>query len=93
MYWQHRDEPCSKAMPYLLLSGILEIREHCMAMVSESRYLAALAFMRSDIPALLSDATLWVRSGSGSLSAERKLKIKERLDEMERHMNAAWLRM
>jgi hypothetical protein len=83
MYWEHRERPKSRAMPYLNLCGILAIREHCMSLVSESRYAAALNYMENDIPALLSDALLWVQSGSGSMTAERKAKIRGAIDLVE----------
>jgi hypothetical protein len=83
MYWNSRDKPKSKAMPYLRLSGIIEVREHCMSMVSESQYLSAVRYMKNDIPALISDTQLWVQSGSGSMSAERKTKIRNVLNVLE----------
>ncbi|KAH7324284.1 hypothetical protein B0I35DRAFT_348511 [Stachybotrys elegans] len=89
MYWEHREKPKGKAMPYLNLCGILAIREHCMALVSESRYSAALNYMKNDISSFLSDAALWVRSGSGSMTAERKTKIRDALDAVERRLKRA----
>ncbi|KAI9172534.1 Nuclear GTPase SLIP-GC [Paramyrothecium foliicola] len=83
IYWEHRNKPKSQAMPYLTLCGILEIREHCMSLVSESRYHAAEHYMKNDIPALLGDTKLWVQSGSGSMSAEKKTKIRETLSFVE----------
>ena len=83
IYWVNRDKPKSKAMPYLKLSGIIEVREHCMSMVSESQYLSAVGYMKNDIPALISDTQRWVQSGSGSMSAERKTKIRNALNVLE----------
>ncbi|KAI0431968.1 hypothetical protein F5Y09DRAFT_303069 [Xylaria sp. FL1042] len=83
IYWDWRDEPKDKSMPHLRLSGILAIRQHCMSMVSESRYIAALKYMRDDIGVLLAELDLWIQSGQGSLSAERKESIRNTLDALE----------
>jgi hypothetical protein len=55
-----------------------------MALVSESRYSSALSYMKSDIPALLGDVQLWVQSGSSSMTVERKMKIRDAMNELER---------
>ncbi|KAI0546704.1 hypothetical protein F4679DRAFT_403678 [Xylaria curta] len=80
MYWDNRNAPKDTAMPYLNLSGVLTIREHCMTIVSESQYMAATKYMRDDIGVLLGELDLWVQSGQGSLNAEKKEKIRNALD-------------
>jgi hypothetical protein len=90
VYWDHRNDSKDKAMPYLLLSGILAIREHCMTMVSESQYTAARNYMKNDIALLLGELELWVQSGQGSLSAERKESIRSSLDTLERKLYSVW---
>ncbi|KAI1124195.1 hypothetical protein F5Y10DRAFT_249982 [Nemania abortiva] len=87
IYWAHREEPSNRSMPYLKLSGILAIREHCMTMVSESQYKSAAKYMRDDTGALLGDLNLWVQSGHGSLDAEKKAEIRETLDAMEEKLD------
>ncbi|RYC53741.1 hypothetical protein CHU98_g12467 [Xylaria longipes] len=86
IYWDHREAPRDKAMPYLKLSGILAVREHCMTMVSESQYMASTKYMRNDIRVLLGELDLWVQSGQGSLSAEKKENIRSALDTVERRL-------
>ncbi|GAW26458.1 hypothetical protein SAMD00023353_3201020 [Rosellinia necatrix] len=86
VYWDNRKTPRDKAMPYLVLSGILAIREYCMTLVSESQYTAAAKYMRNDVQVLLGKLDLWVQSGQGSLSAERKAKIRSTLDTLERKL-------
>ncbi|KAJ8128625.1 hypothetical protein O1611_g5007 [Lasiodiplodia mahajangana] len=87
MYWDCRDEPKTRAMPHLILSGILEIREHCMSIVSESQYKAATEYMRDGVGVLLGDLDLWVQSGQGSLDATRKAEIRSTLDTLERRLH------
>jgi hypothetical protein len=77
-------------MPYLELSGILAIREHCMTMVSESQYSAAAKYMHNDVAVLLGELALWVQSGQGSLSAEKKENIRSTLDTLERKLYLVW---
>ncbi|KAI1307550.1 hypothetical protein F5Y03DRAFT_405608 [Xylaria venustula] len=86
LYWDWRGKPKDEAMPRLTLSGILHIRQHCMSMVSESQYVAAKKYMRDDIGVLLGELDLWVQSGQGSLSAERKASIRRTLDTLERKL-------
>ncbi|KAI0183617.1 hypothetical protein EV127DRAFT_352330 [Xylaria flabelliformis] len=91
MYWDHRDAPKVTAMPYLNLSGVLAIREHCMAIVSESQYMAATKYMRDDIGVLLGELDLWVQSGQGSLNGEKKEKIRNALDTLDRKLKKGLL--
>ncbi|KAI0865909.1 hypothetical protein F4860DRAFT_458178 [Xylaria cubensis] len=91
MYWDHRDAPKVTAMPYLNLSGVLAIREHCMAIVSESQYMAATKYMRDDIGVLLGELDLWVQSGQGSLNGEKKEKIRNALDMLDRKLKKGLL--
>ncbi|TRX89955.1 hypothetical protein FHL15_009227 [Xylaria flabelliformis] len=91
MYWDHRDAPKVTAMPYLNLSGVLAIREHCMAIVSESQYMAATKYMRDDIGVLLGELDLWVQSGQGSLNGEKKEKIRNALDTLGRKLKKGLL--
>ncbi|KAK5636992.1 hypothetical protein RRF57_012704 [Xylaria bambusicola] len=87
IYWDWRQENRDQSMPHLVLSGVLKIRQHCMSMVSESQYAAATKYMRDDVGVLLGELDLWVQSGQGSLSAERKEKIRRTLDTLERKLN------
>ncbi|KAI3335499.1 hypothetical protein F4824DRAFT_158970 [Ustulina deusta] len=86
IYWDWREEPRDESERHLLLSGILTLRQHCMSIVSESQYIAAKKYMRDDIGALLGELDLWVQSGQGSLSAERKESIRSTLDTLERKL-------
>ncbi|KAJ2991071.1 hypothetical protein NUW58_g2658 [Xylaria curta] len=86
IYWDHRDIARDKAMPSLILSGILAIREYCMMMVSESQYTATRNYMRDDIGVLLGKLGLWVQLGRDSLSTEKKEKIRSTLDTLERKL-------
>ncbi|KAI0147476.1 hypothetical protein GGR57DRAFT_515724 [Xylariaceae sp. FL1272] len=83
IYWDHRKDPKDKAMRHLQLSGILAIREHCLSMVSESQYSAATKYMQDDIDKLLGELTLWVQSGQGSMSVERKQRVCDTLETIE----------
>jgi hypothetical protein len=86
LYWHHRSGPRDISRPFLDLSGILEVRRHCISIVAESQLAAATEFMRKRIPALLEPLQLWVQSGAGTLSAERKVAIRAALDEVERKL-------
>lgn len=83
-YWDNRYLPKDEALPLIYLSGIPEIRKHCLSMVASSQLRIATKYVRDDIPALLGDVALWVESGAGSMDAEQKRAIREALDKVEK---------
>ncbi|KAK0644136.1 hypothetical protein B0T16DRAFT_438330 [Cercophora newfieldiana] len=88
LYWNYRSVcPKEKAVPFLELSGIISVRRHCIAIVSDSQLRIATAYLRDRIPDLLSNLQLWVQSGeSGSANAERKQAIRETLNALEQKL-------
>ncbi|KIX08785.1 uncharacterized protein Z518_03442 [Rhinocladiella mackenziei CBS 650.93] len=86
-YWEHRARPKVESWPFLCLSGIPEVRKHCLSLVAASQLHAATEYVTNAIPALLGSVELWVQSGSGSVSAERKQAIRNALDEIERELD------
>ncbi|KAK7959857.1 uncharacterized protein PG986_004711 [Apiospora aurea] len=88
-YWDNRNEPKAEALRHLQLSGILSVREHCMEMVSESQRRMAEHYMKHSIPALVHDVDLWVQSGLGTMTAERKQNIRDALNTLEGRLKRA----
>lgn len=82
-YWQYRSRPLEIARPVLALSGILDVRRHCISIVAQSQFRAANNFMRVEIPALLRSIEMWVRSGAGDITIERRLAIRECVNAIE----------
>ncbi|KAH6887646.1 hypothetical protein B0T10DRAFT_490140 [Thelonectria olida] len=78
-YWDFRDEDRDAARQILQLSGILEVRKHCISIVANSQRRIATRYMKDEIPALLAQIQLWVRSGAGSATVERKEAIRKNL--------------
>jgi hypothetical protein len=70
----------------LELSGIIQLRKHCISIVSERQLQAATRYMARKIPALLDSLQLWVQSGSGSVSVERKQVIRDTLSKVEKKL-------
>ncbi|KAJ3532728.1 hypothetical protein NM208_g8311 [Fusarium decemcellulare] len=85
-YWGHRDEPKRKAKPFLDLSGILQVRKHCISIVANSQRRIATRYMKDEIPVFLADVNLWVQSGARTASEERREALCQRLDEVERQL-------
>lgn len=83
IYWDNRGLSKDKALPILQLSGVIAVRRHCISIVAESQLRAATKYIRNSIPAILSEIALWVESGAGSLSAERKQALRETLNVVE----------
>ncbi|KAK7964343.1 hypothetical protein PG988_011317 [Apiospora saccharicola] len=82
-YRDNRNEPKSDALRHLQLSGVPAVRAHCMQMVSESQRRAAEHYMKHRVPALVRDVDLWVQSGLGTMTAERKQHVREVLNTLE----------
>jgi hypothetical protein len=86
IYWQHRATNKSEAMRYLDLSGILQLRKHCISIVANSQRKIATQYMKDQIPALLADIELWVQSGARTASEERREALCKSLDAVERQL-------
>jgi hypothetical protein len=87
-YWEHRDEPKDQALPFLQLSGILQVRRKCLSLVVEGQLRAATEYVTNAIPALLGSIELWIQAGAGSVGAERKQAIRSALDRIELELEA-----
>ena len=87
MYQEHRNSPRDAALPFLLLSGILDVRKHCIAMMANTQLRSARKYINNDIPALLGGIDLWVQSGAGTLDAERREVIRDTLNVLEARLN------
>ncbi|KAF5668081.1 hypothetical protein FHETE_5347 [Fusarium heterosporum] len=83
MYWQNRSTNKTEAKRHLELSGILNVRKHCISIVAESQRRIATQYMKDQIPALLADIELWVQSGARTASEERRAALCQSLDDIE----------
>ncbi|RKK77915.1 hypothetical protein BFJ69_g5912 [Fusarium oxysporum] len=86
IYWQNRNARKSEAERYLHLSGILQVRKHCISIVANSQRRIATQYMKDQIPALLADIELWVQSGARTASEERREALCQTLDSVERRL-------
>ncbi|KAK3322792.1 hypothetical protein B0H66DRAFT_475296 [Apodospora peruviana] len=86
MYWKHREKPRDRSLPFLKLSGIIALRKHCAAMVAASQLRIATNYMDNDVRSLISSVELWVHSGGGTETAERKAVVRETLDVIEQRL-------
>ncbi|RYP50632.1 hypothetical protein DL768_003914 [Monosporascus sp. mg162] len=87
IYWENREKPATAALPYLKMSGILELRRYCIGIVAESRLRATREFIKDEIPAFLGSVELWVEAGSGNASAERKQRILDAVSAVQRELD------
>lgn len=87
MYWQERDKPAQKALPFLNLSGIIELRRYCIGIVAESHLRETAEYIKDDIPTLLNSAQIWVEASLGDLSTERKQKILDIVSAIQRELD------
>ncbi|KAF4415669.1 hypothetical protein FACUT_13229 [Fusarium acutatum] len=76
----------SEAKRHLDLSGILQVRKHCISIVANSQRRIATQYMKDKIPALLADIELWVQSGARTASEERREALCQTLDRVERRL-------
>jgi hypothetical protein len=87
IYWDNREKPATAALPYLKLSGILELRRYCIGIVADSHLRATREFIKDEIPAFLGSVELWVEAGSGNASAERKQQILDAVSAIQRELD------
>ena len=77
-YWSIREQPREISSPHLKLSGILELRKHCMAVLGSSLQRAATGYIKTQIPAFLADISLFLQASPRTTdtlrSTEEKLK-------------------
>ena len=64
----------------------MALRKHCISIVSQSQRRVAEQYIGDRIPALLGDVGLWVQLGAGSADTERKLRIIETVDRLDRQL-------
>lgn len=87
MYLQERERPAQRALPFLTLSGILELRRYCIGIVAESHLRATTEYIKDEIPALLGSIELWIQAGSGDVNAERKQRILDTVSFIQRELD------
>lgn len=87
MYSKERDKPAQKALPFLTLSGIIELRRYCIGIVAESHLRATTEYTKDEIPALLGSIELWIQAGSGDVNAERKEQILDMVSVIQRELD------
>lgn len=87
MYRDNRRKPATAALPYLELSGIIELRRHCIGIVAESCLRATRGFIKEDIPAFLGSVELWIEAGSVNTSAERKQRILDAVSAIQEELD------
>jgi hypothetical protein len=85
-YWNHRNSSGTFAKGYLQLSGVIGLRRYCISLVADSQLKAAVIYMKREIPAVLGSIDLWVQSGTGEISAERRRAIRASVDQVERSL-------
>ncbi|KAH7071874.1 hypothetical protein BKA63DRAFT_492539 [Paraphoma chrysanthemicola] len=87
VYWDNREKAKDVALPYLRLSGILELRRYCIGLVAQSRHRAIQVFIKDQVPALIGSIDLWVEAGSGNASAESKQRILDTVSAVQRELD------
>jgi hypothetical protein len=87
IYWQERDKPTQKALPFLKLSGIIELRRYCIGIVAESHLQETIRYMEHEIPALLNSIQIWIDASLGDANAERKQKILDTVSAIQRALD------
>lgn len=87
-YRDHRWVPREAALPYLNLSGIIEFRQFCVSIVSESQHRAAQLYMKDRIPGLLGQIDLWVQTSLGGGASVLRPAIRQALDTLESRLES-----
>jgi hypothetical protein len=86
IYWEHRAKARGSSRPFLDLSGIIQLRKHCISIVSECQYRSATRYMNEDVPELLVQLQLWVGSSTANATEERRANIRQVVETIERQL-------
>lgn len=83
LYRDHRDVPGETPRKWLDLSGIIALRRHCLGLMAERQLEDATAFMKDDLPNLVTDISLWVQASSGKITEKTRKQVHEACQEVE----------
>jgi hypothetical protein len=86
IYWQWRSKPVQASLPYLQLSGIMDLRRHCNGIVSDNYRSSTTRFIKEDIQALMNSVEVWIEAGAANASIERKKRIMDAVAAAEREL-------
>lgn len=75
MYEEKRHGLAAEAKPYLQLSGIIELRRHCMGISAESHLRQTKEYINHRIPAFVASLELWAQTKLGNTSEERNQQV------------------
>jgi hypothetical protein len=87
IYEENREKTVATALPYLELSGILELRRYCIGVVAQSRLQAIQTFIKDEILALIGSVELWVKAGFGDSSTESKQRVLDAVSIMRKELD------
>ena len=82
LYWDHRNKHRTVSLPYLNLSGIIELRKHCLSIVASSQRQAVNHYIIDEVPDFLARVDNWVQSGARCFDTERREAIIRTLDQV-----------
>ncbi|KAH8721416.1 hypothetical protein HC256_001772 [Beauveria bassiana] len=88
LYQKKRQAKIEIARAYINLSGIIDLRRHCVSIVSANQHREASGFMKTDIPKLLAAIDLWVQSGEDTWDGELRAAVKTALDDVEARLES-----
>ncbi|KAM3542055.1 hypothetical protein ARSEF1564_005011 [Beauveria bassiana] len=89
LYQKKRQAKIEIAQAYINLSGIVDLRRHCVSIVSANQHREASGFMKTEIPKLLAAIDLWVQSGEDTWDGELRAAVKTALDDVEARLESA----
>ena len=87
LYWDSRNKHKKASLPYLVLSGIIELRKHCLSIVASSQRQAVNHYIANEIPGFLAQVDNWVESGARCVGTERREAIIRTLDQAESRLS------
>lgn len=91
IYREKRQLSGDVSLPFLQLSGILDLRRYCVSIVSANQHRVACTFMQKDVPKLLGDIELWLQSGADTLDAEQRQAATRTLSKLRTQLTKVWL--
>ncbi|XP_014552738.1 hypothetical protein COCVIDRAFT_109543 [Bipolaris victoriae FI3] len=85
LYTDNRTGTSAVHLAAIRISGIPDLRRHCIGIIAESHYRISKQLIDHELPAFLGSVELWVNSGGGNATSEQR-RIREILPKIDGYL-------
>jgi hypothetical protein len=84
IYWKHRESALSARISECLqLSGIIDLRRHCLSIVSKAQLSAAMRYINCEVPAVVAHIRLWAESVSSNWTGANEKLVADAINSVK----------